>query len=260
MTAEKKPAKTGERKPPKAKKPTVEAPPAQLAKSQAFVVERMNRAMLKAAPYNPRQIGETEKKRLRDGIARNGMVGTVTWNKRTGNVVGGHQRLTAMDSLEGTANYLIDVAVIDVDESREKELNVLLNNQQAQGAWNYDMLGEILRDSSIELAGTGFDAASVHQLFGDAVSMVREDPLDDLADKIREARDRYDAANKTMSERRGSEYYLVVIFRNEAECSSFIGDYKLPDNRYQSGDDIRGLITNGSKPDEKKQTGKTAEG
>jgi len=253
--------KTGARKKPakkKAAKP--EAPPAVLAKSQAFVVERINRAMLKSAPYNPRSIGESEKKRLREGIARNGLVGTITWNKRTGNVVGGHQRLTAMDSLEGSANYLLDVAVIDVDESREKELNVLLNNQQAQGVWNYDMLGEILRDSSIDLTGTGFDAASVHQLFGETVSMVREDPLDDLADKIREARDRYDAANKTMSERRGSEYYLVVIFRNEAECSRFIGDYKLPDNRYQSGDDIRGLITNGSKPNEKEQTGSAAKG
>jgi hypothetical protein len=80
----------------------------------------MNRSQLKAAPYNPRILSEAAKRKLRTGLKKHGLVAPLTFNKRTGNMVGGHQRLDQLDALAGTANYELDVAVIDVDEVREK--------------------------------------------------------------------------------------------------------------------------------------------
>ena len=59
-------------------------------------------------------------------------------NKRTGlTVVSGHQRLSVMDELQKFPDndYRIRVDVIDVDEKQEKELNILMNNPNAQGTW-----------------------------------------------------------------------------------------------------------------------------
>ena len=35
-------------------------------------------------------------------------------------------------------DYRIRVDVIDVDEKQEKELNILMNNPNAQGSWDYE--------------------------------------------------------------------------------------------------------------------------
>lgn len=40
----------------------------------------------------------------------------LVWNRRTGILVSGHQRLKALDALEGTEDYELTVSVIDVDD------------------------------------------------------------------------------------------------------------------------------------------------
>mgnify|MGYP006958098040 CR=1 FL=1 len=70
-------------------------------------------------------------------------------NKRTGlTVVSGHQRLSVMDELQKFPDndYRIRVDVIDVDEKQEKELNILLNNPNAQGTWDFNALAQIVPD------------------------------------------------------------------------------------------------------------------
>lgn len=69
-------------------------------KYQSFDTETINRSMIKNAEYNPRIMDEKAKKRLKNTIRTHGIVSALTWNKRTGNLVGGHQRLEQLDALE----------------------------------------------------------------------------------------------------------------------------------------------------------------
>lgn len=59
------------------------------SKYQSYDTETISRDMIKNAPYNPRIMDEKAKKRLRANIAKHGLVAALTWNKRTGNLVGG---------------------------------------------------------------------------------------------------------------------------------------------------------------------------
>lgn len=65
-------------------------------------IEKIPVAKLKAAEYNPRRAlkpGDAEYEKLKRSITEFGYVEPVIWNKQTGNVVGGHQRLTVMRDL-----------------------------------------------------------------------------------------------------------------------------------------------------------------
>ena len=58
--------------------------------------------MLKPAKYNPRKDlkpGDREYEKLKRSIAEFGYVEPVIWNRQTGNVVGGHQRLKVLVDL-----------------------------------------------------------------------------------------------------------------------------------------------------------------
>jgi len=61
-------------------------------KSKPKIV-KMKIADLNPAPYNPRKISNRAMTGLSASIVRFGLVQPVIWNEKTGNVVGGHQRL-----------------------------------------------------------------------------------------------------------------------------------------------------------------------
>lgn len=116
----------------------------------------LNRSAIHFADYNPRKLSEESRKTLKRGIKKFGLVGGIVVNKRTGlTVVSGHQRLSVMDELQKFPenDYRIRVDVIDVDEKQEKELNILMNNPNAQGSWDYDALARIMPDIDYKDAG-----------------------------------------------------------------------------------------------------------
>lgn len=89
-------------------------------------------------------------------------------------LVGGHQRLSVIDDLEhaaGRDDYSITVDVVDIDPIEERELNVALNNQEAQGQFDFELLANVVGEV-IESGGKpesmGHDAASLHSMFGDS--------------------------------------------------------------------------------------------
>ena len=97
-------------------------------------IRTLKAAQLKAAEYNPRrdlQPEDAEYKKLRRSIEEFGYVEPIIWNERTGNVVGGHQRLKVL--LE-KGEEEIEAVVVDLDERDEKILNVLLN--KVKGRWD----------------------------------------------------------------------------------------------------------------------------
>lgn len=116
----------------------------------------LNRSAIHLADYNPRKLSEESRKTLKRGIKKFGLVGGIVVNKRTGlTVVSGHQRLSVMDELQKFPDndYRIRVDVIDVDEKQEKELNILMNNPNAQGTWDFDALAQLIPDIDYKDAG-----------------------------------------------------------------------------------------------------------
>ena len=116
----------------------------------------LNRSAIHFAGYNPRKLSDESRKTLKRGIKKFGLVGGIVVNKRTGlTVVSGHQRLSVMDELQKFPDndYRIRVDVIDVDERQEKELNILMNNPNAQGSWDYDALARLVPDIDYKDAG-----------------------------------------------------------------------------------------------------------
>ena len=112
---------------------------------------------IKAADYNPRkdlQPEDTEYKKLRRSIEEFGYVEPIIWNERTGNVVGGHQRLKVL--LEKGAQE-IECVVVSLDDKDEKILNVLLN--KVKGRWDIGKLADLLQelDEAGAMEATGFE-------------------------------------------------------------------------------------------------------
>jgi hypothetical protein len=56
------------------------------------------------------------------------------------------------------------VAAIDADKKQEKEINVLLNSQAAQGEFDLDKLAELIED--IDYSAAGFSAVDIDDLLG----------------------------------------------------------------------------------------------
>ena len=122
-------------------------------------IQKIPVSRLNPAAYNPRvelKSGDKEYEKLKRSIAEFGYVEPVIWNRQTGNVVGGHQRLTVMKDLGMTE---IDCVVVDMDLQREKALNIALN--KIQGEWDETKLAAIMADfdaESFDVSLTGFDA------------------------------------------------------------------------------------------------------
>ena len=78
-------------------------------------IEKKKIAELKRADYNPRidikEIPE-EYELLKGSLDEFGYVVPIIWNERTGNIVGGHQRLTVLAEAGETE---VEVSVVDVD-------------------------------------------------------------------------------------------------------------------------------------------------
>jgi len=97
---------------------------------------RLPLSSLKPAGYNPRTISDEALKGLAASIAKFGLVQPIVWNKRTGNVVSGHQRLSVLQQ-QGAVDT--DVVVVDLDDIDEKALNVTANNPHISGQFNEEL-------------------------------------------------------------------------------------------------------------------------
>ncbi|MBX3388629.1 MAG: DNA modification methylase [Phycisphaeraceae bacterium] len=119
---------------------------------------RLSINRINPAPYNPRKAlapGDPEFEKLRRSISEFGLVEPLIWNKRTGNLVGGHQRFAVLMA-EGAKT--VEVSVVDLPLEKEKALNLALN--KIQGEWDQDklaaLLDELTKESSLDLDLTGF--------------------------------------------------------------------------------------------------------
>lgn len=112
-------------------------------------IELMKLQDLKPADYNPRvklEPGMEEYEKLKKSILEFGFIDPPIFNKQTGNLVGGHQRVAVAKDL-GMCEE-IEVSVVDLPLDKEKALNVALN--KISGQWNEDKLALLLKELDAE--------------------------------------------------------------------------------------------------------------
>lgn len=138
-------------------------------------------------PRNPRKITPAELDRLKKSLEQFGDLGGVVLNRRTGHLVGGHQRVAAFNLAEvpaqivetmkkpdsqGTVAWgwiIIDnnrytYREVDWDEAKEKVANLAAN--KIGGEWDDLQLKSIMADlaPTTDLDGTGFSAEEITKL------------------------------------------------------------------------------------------------
>ena len=98
---------------------------------------------LKPAKYNPRKKlkpGDKEYKKIKDSIEEFGFADPLVVNSDM-TIIGGHQRLAVAVDLGFTE---VPCAIVDVDKTREKALNIALN--KITGEWDEQLLADLLTD------------------------------------------------------------------------------------------------------------------
>ena len=145
-----------------------------------MLIEKKNTADLLPADYNPRKDlkpGDAEYEKLKRSIEQFGYVEPVIWNKTTGRVVGGHQRLKVLMDMGMTE---VDCVVVEMDEDKEKALNIALN--KISGDWDKDKLALLIADlqgADFDVSLTGFEPAEIDDLFKDTLKDgVKDDDFD----------------------------------------------------------------------------------
>lgn len=201
------------------------------SKYQKFTIETISRADIKNADYNPRIMDKESKKRLKEGLKKHGLVSTLTWNKRTGNLVGGHQRLEQLDALERNKDYSLDVCVIDVDEAEEAVLNVQLNNPSMQGDWDLEKLAMITEEFDVDFDDMGFSKLDVEFMYdGDErfTQMFDTPETEEVKKGLEEVKAARQASKERMQENNNINFYSVIVFEDEKAKADFYRKISVP--------------------------------
>jgi len=134
---------------------------------------------IKPAVYNPRtdlKPGDKEYEKLKASLSTFGLVEPLVWNKRTGNLIGGHQRLKILIE-EGRKE--VEVSAVDLGPEKERALNIALN--KIQGNWDEEKLANLLSELNkmpdFDVTLTGFDMPEISELL-DSISEPKEDDFD----------------------------------------------------------------------------------
>lgn len=116
------------------------------------------------AKYNPRvqlKPGDQEWDALKNSLDRFGVATPLVVNETTGNLVSGHQRLAV---LKQSGETRVEVDLIQMDEDKEKLLNVALN--KIEGEWDEEKLKELFDEVDDEdIKFTGFTEEDIEALY-----------------------------------------------------------------------------------------------
>lgn len=162
---------------------------------------------LNEAAYNPRiQLTPDmpEYQKLKRSIEEFGNAVPIVWNKKTGNVVGGHQRLTVLKDMGYES---VPCSIVELDEKEEKLLNIALN--KIKGEWDYDKLEKILKDFDYEVAtASGFSAEEI------AIILADNSDIDDNIDL-----DFWD--DEEEDELIGGSYVVTLVFEDSEKAAEW---------------------------------------
>ncbi|MCK4792599.1 MAG: ParB N-terminal domain-containing protein, partial [Desulfobacteraceae bacterium] len=89
-----------------------------------MLIQKISIKKINPAHYNPRKNlkpDDSEYQKLLKSIEEFGYIDPLIWNKKTGNLIGGHQRLRI---LLAKGSKEIEVSVVNLPLEKEKALNV----------------------------------------------------------------------------------------------------------------------------------------
>lgn len=115
--------------------------------------------------YNPRKdLKESDKEyqAIKNSLETFGLLSPIVWNKKTGHIIGGHQRYKILKSQGATE---IECVVVDFDEEKEKACNIALNS--AIGEWDNDKLDALLFElqySDFLMSDFGIDMSDFEEI------------------------------------------------------------------------------------------------
>lgn len=147
-----------------------------------IVIEKIPVSKLKPAEYNPRRKlrrGDQEWEDIAESFRNFGFVQNLVWNKRSGNLIAGHQRMKIAVA-EFKAKEMPCV-VVDLDDAKEKQLNIILN-KVGEGIWDQAKLAELmndLNDQNVDLNSLGFSPAEIEELLDTPPVETTTDPDDE---------------------------------------------------------------------------------
>ena len=117
---------------------------------------------LSPAKYNPRTISSDSLGRLTKSLSELGNLQPITWNAKTGNIVGGHQRLKCYLAL---GKDEVEVWAVWLDEAQERAANIALN--KLSGEFDMPKLKDILEEidvGEIDVDITGFSLEEIGKM------------------------------------------------------------------------------------------------
>ena len=147
-------------------------------------ISKIKLTQIEPAEYNPRYITEEAKKKLRNSIETFGLVEPIIINTKNNKIIGGHQRyqilidmLMEEDNLaerefdyliKDDYGYIFDFNQLNIkNEDYEKAINIVLNNPNLMGDYDYPKLGTLfddLKSNDFNLTFTGFDNLDILEI------------------------------------------------------------------------------------------------
>lgn len=212
---------------------------------EKFEYAKVNRKDIQGADYNPRTISEDAAKKLRKELREIGLLSPIVVNRTTGNIVSGHQRIDAMDTLLRKDDYELTVAMVELTEEEEVRANILMNNPSVMGEWDNDKLvglKGIFPDIDFK-TDLGFDQldldyifagseqfAAVADIFIPPAAQEAKETIDKMKDldKLKQAKREY--KEKTREENKNGatyqvvedDYHVTFVFNNNSEKRDFM--------------------------------------
>ena len=132
-------------------------------------------------PENPRQCDRPTLADLKKSMLRYGDLGGITWNRRTGHLVSGHQRVSRLpkgskvvyrpwpgDQPRGEIKHkgnVWPVRVVDWDETMEREAMVVANADWLQGVFDPEAMEELLRLPEVDHKAMFLDDMVIEEWF-----------------------------------------------------------------------------------------------
>src|SRR4030042_1570421 len=200
---------------------------------EIFELKKIKRSELKEAEYNPRKMKEKAYKKLEKFIKSGGLLQpAIIFNKITGNIISGHQRLKILDSYYNTDNYEITASIVNLTKEEEIKANIKLNNESLMGSWDEILLQEIKMDfPEIDFdKDLGFEKLDLEYIFKDnilAIEQTVEQSYNELneikqhsyedIEKLKEAKAR-ERSNRKQENRNNKDYDS----KYDDYCISFI--------------------------------------
>jgi hypothetical protein len=234
----------------------------QLHKHCALTLTTIKRSQITDWPGAPlHELTIHARARLKASIRLSTLVLPLLWNKQTGHLVDGHQRLALLDELAGRhplpggegrgegepKDYLLQVVPLDISRDAELRLALVLNNPSAMAAWHIPGLEAAVRELKGDIEATGFDHVEL-QVLCDSDEMagifaVAKDHHKSTAAELEGIKKRRAEAKLKNQEKDQTEFYTVLVFKNNAELEAFYQKAQLDlSQKYHDGRKVAELI------------------